>query len=114
MGRLIRRISGSSLKRGERAVGRLWRVRASTISRLGRSFAAAAGVGAIALVGSVASAAPPSDSLESYVVVLRPDVADVGHAADALARANGGPVGAAYEHALRGFSVTVPPQGAAG
>jgi subtilisin family serine protease len=81
---------------------------------LGRSVAAAAVLGAIALVGSVASAAPPSDSVGSYIVVLRPDVANVGHAADALASANGGTVGFVYEHALRGFSVTVSPQGAAG
>ena len=102
------------LKRERGTAGSLWRVRSSIISRLGRSFAAAAVVGAIVFVGSAASAAPPSDSVGSYIVVLRPDVADVGHAADALARANGGTVGHVYEHALRGFSVTVPPQGAAG
>src|SRR4030095_1326818 len=91
-----------------------WRGRSLRVPRLVSVFAAAAVVGAVASVGSPASAEPPPESVASYVVVLRPDVADVGQAAEGLAHANGGTVGFVYEHALRGFSVAVSPQGAEG
>src|SRR6187401_3217194 len=88
------------------------RVRSKSFG-FGCLLAASVLAGGIGSLDSMASAAPP-ERLASYVVVLRPDVADVGQAARGLAAAHGGDLGFVYEHALRGFSVTVPPEGAAG
>lgn len=73
--------------------------------RLGRVVVALALLGAIVSAGSAAAQAGPT---ATYIVVLKPSVADVPAAAAGLARAHGGAVGFVYEHALRGFSVRVP------
>lgn len=67
----------------------------------------------VALVGALAGAARAEPS-ETYIVVLKPGVADVRGSASGLARAHGGTTGYVYEHALRGFSIRVPAAGAAG
>ena len=67
----------------------------------------------VALVAALAGAARAEPS-ETYVVVLKPGVADVRGAAAGLSRAHGGTTGYVYEHALRGFSIRVPAAGAAG
>jgi subtilisin len=46
---------------------------------------------------------------QSYVVVLKPDTPSARAVADELARGYGGRVDFVYEHALKGFSITVPP-----
>ncbi len=66
-----------------------------------------------AVVASLTGSAHAA-STETYVVVLKADVADVRGAASGLARAHGGSAGYVYEHALRGFSVRISAQGAAG
>jgi subtilisin family serine protease len=45
---------------------------------------------------------------DAYIVVLRPEVRDVPAAAQALAQAHGLGLGFIYQHALRGFSATIP------
>lgn len=67
----------------------------------------------VALVAALAGSARAAQS-ETYVVVLKPGVADVRGAAAGLAHAHGGTTGFVYEHALRGFSIRVPAAGAAG
>jgi subtilisin family serine protease len=73
-------------------------------------------IGVIALAAVVAglTGSAHAASTETYVVVLNADVADVRGAASGLARAHGGSTGYVYEHALRGFSIRVSAQGAAG
>jgi subtilisin len=75
-----------------------------------RFAAATALLGAIVAVGSAAAQPAPAGT---YIVVLRPSVADVPAAASNIARAHGGTVGFVYEHALRGFSVRLPGAAAA-
>jgi subtilisin len=77
----------------------------------GRAVAATVLLGAILMVGSSAAQSGPAGT---YVVVLKPGVASVPAAAASIGRAHGGTVGFVYEHALRGFSVRVSEQGAAG
>ncbi len=70
--------------------------------RFARALAGIALLGAIISAGSAAAQAGP---VGSYVVVLKPGVADVPGAAADMTRAHGGTVGFIYEHALRGFSM---------
>jgi len=65
------------------------------------------------LIASLTGSARAASS-ERYIVALKPGVTDVRGAASGLARAHGGSAGHVYEHALRGFSVRVSAQGAAG
>src|SRR5512139_905467 len=58
-----------------------------------------------------ATAAPPDRA--GYIVVLDDRVASPAVAAGEIAAQVGGRVGFVYEHALKGFSITVPPQAAA-
>ena len=58
-----------------------------------------------------ATAAPPERA--GYIVVLDDRVASPAAAAGEIAAQVGGRVGFVYEHALKGFSITVPPQAAA-
>lgn len=62
---------------------------------------------------AVIPAARAQDSLQPYIVVLKPDAADVPALAQALTKAHGGQLGFVYEHALRGFSLRLPPQAVA-
>jgi len=78
--------------------------------RFVRFAAATALLGAIVAVGSAAAQPAPAGT---YIVVLKPSVADVPAAASNIARAHGGNVGFVYEHALRGFSVRLPGAAAA-
>ena len=75
-----------------------------------RFAAATALLGAIVAVGSAAAQPAPAGT---YIVVLRPSVANVPAAASDIARAHGGTVGFVYQHALRGFSIRVPAAAAA-
>jgi hypothetical protein len=59
----------------------------------------------------VARAAPPDQS--GYIVVLNDQVTSPAAAAGEIAGKVGGQVGFIYEHALKGFSITVPPQAVA-
>lgn len=68
----------------------------------------------LALLGCLLPAAmanPPE--FASYIVVLDDRVAAPATAAREIAGATGGQVGFVYEHALKGFSLTVPPYAAA-
>lgn len=56
-------------------------------------------------------AAPPAQ--EGYIVVLHDDVGPPGRVAREIADQVGGDVGFIYEHALRGFSIRLPPQAVA-
>ena len=76
-----------------------------------RAVAALTLLGAIVSVGSAAAQPGPTGT---YVVVLKSSVSDVRGAAAGIAHAHGGSVGFVYEHALRGFSITVPTQAANG
>lgn len=67
---------------------------------------------AVLVAGLTGSAKAASH--ETYIVALKPGVTDVRGVASGLARAHGGAAGHVYEHALRGFSVRVSAQGAAG
>jgi len=73
-------------------------------------------VAAVALLTAIISApaAAQAPTFNTYVVVLDPGVANVRETADGIAQAHGGEVGFVYEHALRGFSIRVPAQAAAG
>ena len=63
----------------------------------------------LALVPTVALAAPPADVIPGqYIVVLRDDVADVPAVADEHARRHGTGVQHLYEHALKGYAATIP------
>jgi len=77
--------------------------------RFARALAGMALLGAIISAGSAAAQAGP---VGSYVVALKPGVADVPGAAADLTRAHGGTVGFVYEHALRGFSMRASAQAA--
>src|SRR5919106_172448 len=77
--------------------------------RFVRALAGMALLGAIISAGSAAAQAGPAGS---YVVVLKPGIADVPGAAAGLTRAHGGTVGFVYEHALRGFSIRASAQAA--
>jgi subtilisin family serine protease len=82
-----------------------------------------AGLGLLALSAGTLAAAPAATSaaagsplsMESYVVVLRDDGARTDPAAFAArhVREHGGSTGHVYRHALRGFSATLTPAGAA-
>lgn len=74
-----------------------------------RAVLAAVVLAVTALGGTAGADAPP----RSYIVVLAPGTTDVPEIAADLAGSHGGRVGHVYEHALRGFSITVPPQAAA-
>ena len=60
----------------------------------------------------LATAAPPERA--SYIVVLHDDDPSPAAAAREIAAQFGGDVGFIYSHALKGFSLTVPPQAVAG
>jgi len=60
----------------------------------------------------LATAAPPERA--SYIVVLHDDEPSPAVAARDIAAGVGGDVGFIYSHALKGFSLTVPPQAVAG
>jgi hypothetical protein len=79
--------------------------------RVTSALAVLAMLGAVASDRAGASKAPVAGW---YVVVLKPDSADVPATAVGLSRAHGGELGVVYRHALRGFSVRVSAQGAAG
>ncbi|MGH3736877.1 MAG: S8 family serine peptidase [Micromonosporaceae bacterium] len=65
-------------------------------------------------VSGVANAQPPERSgTASYVVALRGDAADPSAVAAGHLRRHGGRLGHVYRHALRGFSATLTPDGAA-
>ncbi|HUG64327.1 MAG TPA: S8 family serine peptidase [Gaiellaceae bacterium] len=82
----------------------------SLMLRFGRAMAALVLLAAV--ITTAAAAQAPAHG--TYIVVLDPGVVNVRATADGLARAHGGQVGFVYEHALRGFSVRIPAQGAAG
>ncbi len=65
-----------------------------------------------ALIGvtPVTVAAPPSGG---YIVVLHDHIDNPAAAAKEISRQVGGNVGFIYQHALKGFSITVPPQAVA-
>lgn len=69
---------------------------------------------ALSLVGGMlsASATFPADN-QSYIVVLDGDTADVPSVAQEVARAHSGSLGFVYEHAIKGFSISLAPQAAA-
>lgn len=56
----------------------------------------------------ITAAEPPM--AEGYIVVLRDEVASPAAAAREIAGQLGGQVGFIYEHALKGFSISLPPQ----
>lgn len=62
---------------------------------------------------SVASASPRATTRGSFIVVLQPGTADVTAVAAGLAASARGEVGFVYEHAIKGFSITVSDAGAA-
>ena len=53
-----------------------------------------------------------AEPLQTFIVALKPGVADVRGAAASTARQHNGTVGFVYEHALRGFSIRLPAQAA--
>jgi subtilisin family serine protease len=65
----------------------------------------------LAMAISVAAAAPPATG--GYIVVLHDNVASPAAAASEIALQVRGRVGYIYEHALKGFSITLPPQAVA-
>jgi subtilisin len=69
---------------------------------------------ALSLVAGMlsAGAAFPTAN-QSYIVVLDADTADVPAVAHEMARAHSGSLGFIYEHAIKGFSISLPPQAAA-
>ena len=66
-----------------------------------------------ALAAAAISPTAAQDTPQSYIVVLRPSIANVPEVAADVARTYGGQPGFVYEHALKGFSIRVPPQAAA-
>jgi subtilisin family serine protease len=68
---------------------------------------------AVLMSGIPASMAAPSDT-GGYIVVLHDSVDQPAAAAREITRKVGGRVGFIYQHALKGFSLTVPPQALAG
>ncbi len=63
----------------------------------------------LALMPSVALAAPPTDVIPGqYIVVLRDGTPDVPAVADEHARRHGVAVQHLYEHALQGYAATIP------
>ena len=63
----------------------------------------------LALMPSVALAAPPADVIPGqYIVVLRDGTPDVPAVADEHARRHGVAVQHLYEHALQGYAATIP------
>ncbi len=64
---------------------------------------------AVLMSGIPASAAAPSET-GGYIVVLHDSVDQPAAAAREITRQVGGRVGFIYQHALKGFSLTVPPQ----
>jgi subtilisin family serine protease len=72
---------------------------------------------ALLFSGSQASMASPADTASqkghdsgSYIVVFHDSVAQPAEAAREITRRIGGRIGFVYQHALKGFSVTLPPQ----
>lgn len=63
------------------------------------------------MVNPAATAAPPTRG--GYIVVLHDSVDSPAAAAREITQQIGGRVGFIYEHALKGFSITVPPQAVA-
>jgi len=67
----------------------------------------------LTMVAAGSGAASAAGDRSSYIVVFEPGaVSDVEAAATQLARAHRGQVGFVYQHALKGFSVTLSPQAA--
>lgn len=77
-----------------------------------RRFRAMFAASLLVMTVGVASAAAPVGVAESYIVVLKPGVSEVGVIAAQLARAHGGEVGFIYQHALQGFSIRTSPAAA--
>jgi len=73
-------------------------------------------LGAVSLIAALfaGTAAAPAAGHQSYIVVLDSGATDVPAVAADLARAHGGQVGFIYEDAIKGFSISVSPQGANG
>lgn len=66
-------------------------------------------VAAVVFGSSAAESAPPDKAPGQYIVALQDGVDNPGAAARELAAAHGLGVGYIYEHALKGFSATIPP-----
>lgn len=62
------------------------------------------------LLGLAQTAAADPSALDRYIVVLEDNVESPGAAAKEIAQFVGGQVGFVYEHALKGFSIKLPPQ----
>jgi subtilisin family serine protease len=65
----------------------------------------------LAMAIPVAKAAPPARG--GYIVVLNDRAGSPGAVAEEIVQQVGGRVGFIYEHALKGFSITLPPQAVA-
>ncbi|MEX0864672.1 MAG: S8 family serine peptidase [Acidimicrobiia bacterium] len=65
------------------------------------------------LAGLMSAGASFPAARQTYIVVLDGDAQNVPAVAADLARAHGGQVGFIYQHAIKGFSISVGPQGAA-
>lgn len=65
-------------------------------------------VAAVVFGSSAAESAPSERAPGQYIVVLQDDVDNPGQVAQELAAQHGLGVGLVYEHALKGFSATVP------
>jgi subtilisin family serine protease len=83
-----------------------------TLSRIWRpTFTLAAAVLALLVLSTTgARAAAAGPDTQDYIVTLKPHITNVGATATQLASMHGGQVGFVYQHALRGFSVSLPPQ----
>lgn len=70
-------------------------------------------IAALALCLTAVPSAAAASPAERYVVVLRDGVVDPDATATDLSRRHNGRLGFVYEHALKGFSVELPPQAVA-
>jgi subtilisin len=64
----------------------------------------------VLLLGLTPTVTATSSALDSYIVVLHDNVDSPAAAAREIAQFVGGQVGFIYEHALKGFSIKLPPQ----
>jgi subtilisin len=67
-------------------------------------------LGLVLLLGLTPTATATPSALDSYIVVLHENVDLPADAAREIAQFVGGQVGFVYEHALKGFSIKLPPQ----
>jgi subtilisin len=72
-------------------------------------------IGAVSLIAALfaGTAAAPAAGQQSYIVVLDAGTENVAAVAADAARVHNGEVGFVYQHAIKGFSISVNPQGAA-